>query len=83
MGVVLPRITTHSKLPDKPYGPGDTTVALDEAVACFCKIVNDISELAQMTTSVWHLVNELHKTRRHINTLEYIFILVRANRDQY
>ena len=74
MGVVLPRIEAHGQPPDMPYGPGDTTVALDEAVARFREIVSDIPELAEMMTSVWQLANELQKTQRRVNALEYIFI---------
>ncbi len=74
MGVVIPTLEAHGEPPKTPYGLGDTTVALDEAVARFGVILEAIPTLAEMLTSVWRLARELQKTQRRVNALQYIFI---------
>lgn len=74
MGVVIPTVEAHGEPPDMPYGLGDTTVALDEAVARFRQVLSEIPMLSEITTSVWRLARELQKTQRRVNALQYIFI---------
>ncbi|MFP4394706.1 MAG: V-type ATP synthase subunit D [Anaerolineales bacterium] len=74
MGVVIPDIEAHGAPPETPYGLGDTTVALDEAVALFREIVTAIPALAEMMTTVWRLARELQKTQRRVNALQHTFI---------
>jgi V/A-type H+-transporting ATPase subunit D len=74
MGVVLPTIEAHGKPPETPYGLGDTTVALDEAVARFHEVLEEIPVLSETMTTVWRLAQELQKTQRRVNALQYIFI---------
>jgi V/A-type H+-transporting ATPase subunit D len=58
MGVVIPSIKAHGAPPEMPYGLGDTSVALDEAVACFRRVLAEIPVLSE----------------RRVNALQYIFI---------
>jgi len=74
MGVVLPTVEAHGSPPEMPYGPGDTTVSLDEAVAQFNAVLDAVPALAQKVTSIWRLAHELQKTQRRVNALEHIFI---------
>lgn len=74
MGVVIPKVESDGALPEISYGLGDTTVALDEAVAKFRRVLLEIPQLAELTTAVWRLAKELQKTQRRVNALEYIFI---------
>ncbi|HQE91505.1 MAG TPA: V-type ATP synthase subunit D [Anaerolineae bacterium] len=74
MGVVIPTVEAHGEPPDMPYGLGDTTVALDEAVTRFRAVLDEIPALSEMMTSVWRLARELQKTQRRVNALQYIFI---------
>ena len=74
MGVVIPAIEAHGEPPEMPYGLGDTTVALDEAVARFRRVVEEIPVLSETMTAVWRLARELQKTQRRVNALQYIFI---------
>jgi len=74
MGVVIPTVEAHGEPPEMPYGLGDTTVALDEAVARFRQVLDEIPMLSEMMTSVWRLARELQKTQRRVNALQYIFI---------
>lgn len=74
MGVVIPTVEAHGEPPEMPYGLGDTTVALDEAVARFRQVLDEIPMLSEIMTSVWRLARELQKTQRRVNALQYIFI---------
>lgn len=74
MGVVIPAIEAHGAPPEMPYGLGDTTVALDEAVARFRSVLAEIPTLSETMTAVWRLARELQKTQRRVNALQYIFI---------
>lgn len=74
MGVVIPNVTAQRKTPETPYGLGDTSVSLDEAVATFRTVLAEIPELSETLTTVWRLARELRKTQRRVNALYHIFI---------
>jgi len=74
MGVVIPAVKAHGAPPEMPYGLGDTSVALDEAAACFRNVLAEIPALSETMTTVWRLARELQKTQRRVNALQYIFI---------
>lgn len=74
MGVVLPTVDAHGGPPEMPYGLSDTTVALDEAVARFRRVIGEIPTLSETMTAVWRLARELQKTQRRVNALQNIFI---------
>lgn len=74
MGVVIPTIEAHGEPPETPYGLGDTSVALDEAAACFREVLDEVPALSEAMTAVWRLARELQKTQRRVNALEHIFI---------
>jgi V/A-type H+-transporting ATPase subunit D len=74
MGVALPTVEAHGAPPGMPYSLGDTTVELDEAVACFRRVLTEIPEFSETMTTVWRLARELQKTQRRVNALQYIFI---------
>ncbi|MBN1874374.1 MAG: V-type ATP synthase subunit D [Anaerolineae bacterium] len=74
MGVVIPSVEAHGAPPEMPYGLGDTTVALDEAVVNFRRVVEEIPQFAETLTTVWRLARELQKTQRRVNALQHVFI---------
>ena len=74
MGVVLPAIESYGAPVEIPYGMGDTTASLDEAAAHFRHVLAEIPALSETMTTVWRLAQELQKTQRRVNALQYIFI---------
>lgn len=74
MGVVIPSAKPRGKPPETPYGLGDTTVALDEAVVAFRRVLEEIPLLAETLVTAYRLARELQKTQRRVNALEHIFI---------
>lgn len=73
MGVKVPSLE-----PDVPegrfYGYADTSVKLDEAVERFRKALKTALELAEVEGRLNRLADEIEKTKRRVNSLEYIYI---------
>jgi len=74
MGVVIPSAEARGRPPETPYGLGDTTVALDEAVLAFRRVLEEIPLLAETLVTAYRLARDLQKTQRRVNALEHIFI---------
>ena len=74
MGVSLPVIQASGGPPEMLYSLGDTSATLDEASSGFREVLDSIAELSGMVTAVFRLANELRKTTRRVNALQYIFI---------
>ncbi len=74
MGVSVPVVELQGAPPDIPYGPGDTTVILDEAVTAFRQLLAEIPRLAERKTAVWRVARELQATQRRVNALRQLTI---------
>ena len=57
-----------------PYGFTYTSGELDDSVAALKKVLPLMLELAQMEKSAQLLAEEIEKTRRRVNALEYVQI---------
>lgn len=57
-----------------PYGFANTTSELDEAIATLSALTPDLLKLAEMEKSAQLLADEIEKTRRRVNALEYVLI---------
>jgi V/A-type H+-transporting ATPase subunit D len=57
-----------------PYGPADTSVAVDEARERWLEVTTSLGELAETVLTAWRLAIELKKTQRRVNALEDIII---------
>ena len=75
MSVNVPEYTFKTKSNDPseiyPYGFAQTSGELDDALEQLAKVFNDMLELAQIEKSMQLLAQELEKTRRRVNALEY------------
>ena len=76
MSVMIPRMTFHTeKLSETgsmyPYGYAFTTADLDEAIVKLQETMDDLLELAEMEKSTQLRADEIEKTRRRVNALEY------------
>lgn len=56
------------------YGFAETPVILDRAVGKLFEIMPKLIELAELETTILALAEELQRTRRRVNALEYVFI---------
>jgi V/A-type H+-transporting ATPase subunit D len=78
MSVNVPEYTFHTQNDDDaeifPYGFAQTSGELDDAVEALSKVFQDMLELAQVEKSMQLLAQEIEKTRRRVNALEYVMI---------
>lgn len=58
----------------RPYGYAETSVELDEAISTMADLLPDLLKLAEVEKSCNLLADEIEKTRRRVNALEYVMI---------
>jgi V/A-type H+-transporting ATPase subunit D len=74
MGVRVPKIEAERvrrDLSERGYGILGTTPAIDEAVAGYEALVEKIIQAAELETSIKRLLDEVEKTKRRVNALEF------------
>ncbi|MGB1585572.1 MAG: V-type ATP synthase subunit D [Thermoplasmatota archaeon] len=74
MGVRVPKIDADNirrDLSERGYGIVGTSAAIDEAVEGFEGLVEKIIEAAELETSIKRLLDEVEKTKRRVNALEF------------
>ena len=75
MSVNVPQYTFKTKSNDPaeiyPYGFAQTSGELDDALEQLAKVFNDMLELAEIEKTMQLLAQEIEKTRRRVNALEY------------
>lgn len=78
MSVNVPRYTFHTKNDDPaeiyPYGFAQTSGELDDALEALSGVFQDMLQLAQVEKTMQLLAQEIEKTRRRVNALEYVMI---------
>ena len=78
MSVNVPQYTFHTRNDDPseiyPYGFAQTSGELDDALDKLARVFQDMLELAQVEKTMQLLAEEIEKTRRRVNALEYVMI---------
>lgn len=78
MSVNVPVYDFHTRNNDPseiyPYGFAQTSGELDDALERLAKVFEDMLELAQVEKTMQLLAEEIEKTRRRVNALEYVMI---------
>ena len=78
MSVNVPEYTFRTKGSDPseiyPYGFAQTSGELDDALDALSKVFEDMLMLAQVEKTMQLLAEEIEKTRRRVNALEYVMI---------
>jgi len=78
MSVNVPEYTFQTRNNDPteiyPYGFAQTSGELDDALGKLAKVFEDMLELAQVEKTMQLLAEEIEKTRRRVNALEYVMI---------
>lgn len=57
-----------------PYGMVETSAQLDNAIATMAQVLPNLIALAQVEKTATLLADEIQKTRRRVNALEYVMI---------
>jgi len=74
MGVIVPQIESSKvkkSLVDRGYGVLGTSTVIDETASAFEELVESIIESAEIETTMKRLLDEIEKTKRRVNALEY------------
>ena len=78
MSVNVPQYSFRTKNDDPseiyPYGFAQTSGELDDALDKLARVFEDMLHLAQVVKSTQLLAQEIEKTRRRVNALEYVMI---------
>ena len=78
MSVNVPRYRFQTKNHDPseifPYGFAQTSGELDDALEKLARVFRDMLELAEVEKTMQLLAEEIEKTRRRVNALEYVMI---------
>ena len=78
MSVNVPRYSFRTKSSDPaevyPYGFAQTSGELDDALDKMARVFEDMLELAEVEKTMQLLAEEIEKTRRRVNALEYVMI---------
>ncbi len=77
MGIVVPQIEAKSvrkRLDQRGYGIIDTSARIDEAAEAYENLVEDIIIAAEAETTMRKLLDEIEKTKRRVNALEFRII---------
>ncbi len=76
VNVPLYSFTTKNNDPSEiyPYGFAQTSGELDDALDKLARVFEDMLELAQVEKTMQLLAEEIEKTRRRVNALEYVMI---------
>lgn len=78
MSVNVPVYSIETKTENKgdiyPYGFANTPCELDDSVKRLSNLMEDLLKLAELEKTVKLLAQEIEKTRRRVNALEYVMI---------
>lgn len=78
MSVKVPQYSFRTKNSDPseiyPYGFAQTSGELDDALDRMAKVFEDMLKLAEVEKSMQLMAQEIEKTRRRVNALEYVMI---------
>ena len=78
MSVNVPQYSFSTKTADAgeiyPYGFAQTSGELDVAMLAISRVFEDMLELARVEKTMQLLAEEIEKTRRRVNALEYVMI---------
>ena len=76
VNVPLYSFTTKNNDPSEiyPYGFAQTSGELDDALDKMARVFEDMLKLAQVEKTMQLLAEEIEKTRRRVNALEYVMI---------
>ena len=86
MGVIMTSIEKKDfkrKLEERGYGFISTSAKIDEAAASFEETMNTVIEVAEIEGALLRLGEEIEKTKRRVNALEYNLIPKLAATQKY
>ena len=77
MGVVVPKISSTNNIKhmhERGYGLISSTSRIDEAAYAYEHVVSKVLTAAEVETTILKLLDEIEKTKRRVNALEFSLI---------
>ncbi|AIZ57088.1 Archaeal/vacuolar-type H+-ATPase subunit D [Candidatus Methanoplasma termitum] len=77
MGMMVPKVeatSIHTKMTEKGYGVIETSAYIEEAAMAFEKLLDTLVRAAEVETTMKKLLDEIEKTKRRVNALEFKII---------
>ena len=77
MGMMVPKVEAdvkHANLESKGYGVISTSAYIEEASVAFEKLLETLIRAAEIETTMKKLLDEIEKTKRRVNALEFKII---------
>jgi V/A-type H+-transporting ATPase subunit D len=77
LGMMVPKVeatSVHTKMVDKGYGVISTSPYIEEAALAFEKLLDTLIRAAEIETTMKKLLDEIEKTKRRVNALEFKII---------
>ena len=74
MGVIVPKVEgkqVSKKILERGYGVVGTRATIDEAARAYEELAEDIIKAAEIETTIKKLLDEIEKTKRRVNALEF------------
>lgn len=75
MGVLVPEIEfsrLHTEFAEREFGFYSASASIEEAIEAYNKVIEKLVLTAEIETSLKKLLNEIEKTKRRVNALEFI-----------
>ena len=80
MGVIVPYVEFQSETDAKPdYGFANTSAELDKAFKQFYNVLKLIADLAEAEGTTFQIANDVRRTQRRVNALNYVLIPLYRN----
>lgn len=77
MGMMVPKVEAekiHTKMTEKGYGVISTSAYIEDAATAFEKLLDTLVRAAEVETTMKKLLDEIEKTKRRVNALEFKII---------
>ncbi|MCL1979357.1 MAG: V-type ATP synthase subunit D [Methanomassiliicoccaceae archaeon] len=77
MGMMVPKVeatSIHTKMTERGYGVIETSAYIEEAAVAFEKLLDTLVRAAEVETTMKKLLDEIEKTKRRVNALEFKII---------
>jgi V/A-type H+-transporting ATPase subunit D len=77
MGMMVPKVEAASirtKITERGYGVIETSAYIEEAAMAFEKLLDTLIRAAEVETTMKKLLDEIEKTKRRVNALEFKII---------
>ena len=77
MGMMVPTVEAekiHTQMTEKGYGVISTSAYIEDATTAFEKLLDTLVRAAEVETTMKKLLDEIEKTKRRVNALEFKII---------